>query len=332
MALSWDEMLSELRALGGTAENLCLRQGPYGRGLFAIDPAKPVRLRVPDNLLLDLRHLGFVDGEFRVAPDAPVGERERRFHEAYQRDFSWGTGHAEAEELLKLIHAAPPGLRALLDTPFNAYLWLVEPTPHAVQQRYLGTRVIRYKDRWTVMPVVELANHGHTTPYEVGDGVGLSGVFEDEILAEYQVCDPWNMFAKWGFAGAEPVAMSLAMGIQDKVGEIVIERAAVDLAPDKVPFFPEVKTEGGKLVLSYMMLGHKKYPRLARGIFRRIMRDAGRPDADETFDRIQHVNRTQFLKLAAVSEDADPALGRLLRSVVRLQLEAMSCSIGAREV
>ena len=38
-------------ALGGIAENVRYGHGPNGRGLFAVDPERPVRLRVPRSLL-----------------------------------------------------------------------------------------------------------------------------------------------------------------------------------------------------------------------------------------------------------------------------------------
>ena len=70
------------------------------------------------------------------------------------------------------------------------------------------------------------------------------------------------------------------------------------------------------------MLGRKNYPRLARGIFDRIMSDAGRPDAAEMFDKVQHINRTQFYRLMVACENAAPPLARLLRNVAAW-LEAM---------
>ena len=87
--------------------------------------------------------------------------------------------------------------------------------------------------------------------------------------------------------------------------------AGLKPVPGRPPFFPNVSHAAGRVVFSHLLLGHKKYPRLARGIFYRIMRDAGRQNVEEAFDMIQHVNRTQFYKLEAASEDAPPALGRL---------------------
>jgi hypothetical protein len=52
MAWSFDFMLTMLRALGGTTENLRLGEGACGRSPFAIDPEREVRLHVPENLLM----------------------------------------------------------------------------------------------------------------------------------------------------------------------------------------------------------------------------------------------------------------------------------------
>lgn len=329
----WDEMLDEFRALGGTADNLCLRQGAYGRGLFACDPSKPVKVLVPESLLVDVKHVLFENDAFRVGPDAPIGPRQRSFLESYQREFSWGTARGEIEELLQMTHDAPAELRELMKTPFNSDRWLAEPTAKAIQERFLDSRVIRYKGLDVVMPILELTNHGHAARFETGNGVGLSGNFAGEILVLYQLADPLHIFNKWGFAsGGEPFALSLHMGLEGKSGSLVLRRDDVRLKPDSRPFYPQVTIADDKMTLSYMMLGHKSYPKLARGNFERIMKDAGHGHAQETFDRIQHINRMQFYRLIAACEGAAPRLGRLLRDVARFQLEAMSHSVGTREV
>lgn len=334
MASSWDDMLDEFRALGGTAENICLRDGAFGRGLFPIDPAKPVALRIPDPLLVEVKHITFGDDDvFRLRPEAPVGARERAFLEAYQRDFSWGVNRGQTREMLEMMAAAPEELRALLKTPFNTDLWLGGPTKEAVRERYFSARYINYKGRGSVMPIVELANHGHAATYKRDDGIGISGRFDGEILVRYCFSDALELFNNWGFASEDqPFALSLQIGIENEHGEFIIERRDISLEPNRKPFFPDVKVEGKRITLSHMLLGHKNYPRLAKGNFYRILRDAGRRSAEETFDRIVHINRAQFLKLIAASEGAAPPLGGMLRNVARIQLEAMSYAIGTREV
>ena len=74
---AWEELLDEFRALGGTADNVRLGYGEYGRGLFPVDPAKPVAVRIPDNLLVPAEDMIFTGGALRVGPKAKTGERER---------------------------------------------------------------------------------------------------------------------------------------------------------------------------------------------------------------------------------------------------------------
>ena len=50
----WDEMIAEFRALGGVADNIEQRRGSLGRGLFPIDPGKPIRIAVPKLSLIHI--------------------------------------------------------------------------------------------------------------------------------------------------------------------------------------------------------------------------------------------------------------------------------------
>lgn len=324
----WDEMLDEFRALGGIADNIRLGEGRFGRGLFPADPSKPIRVHIPESLLVDANLCSLEDNAVRVGPRAQIGAREKAFLENYERDFSWGVSGGDTKALLQMIHDAPEEIRAFLDTPLNLDWWLANPTPTAIAERYLGSRTLRYNETSVIIPVVELANHGVGTQYRIEHGIGLSGHFSSEVLVRYDIGDPLYVFKSWGFAGNEDFALSLHLGL-NQYG-IVIHREDITQKAADNPFAPETSFEDGKLALSYLLLGHKKFPGLARSIFNDVMRKAGRSDAAEVFEFIQHINRQQFLKLIELSEGAEPRLGRLLRDVARYQLQAMSSSIGAR--
>jgi hypothetical protein len=282
-------------------------------------------------LLVDVNLCSLEDNAVRVGPKAEIGEREKAFLENYERDFSWGVSGGDTKALLQMIQGAPEELRTFLDTPLNFDWWLANPAPKTIAERYLGSRTFLYNEKSVIIPVVELANHGIGTQYNVESGVGLSGLFSGEILVHYNFVDPLDIFKSWGFASnCEDFALSLHLGL-DRYG-IVIRREDITQKPASNPFIPEVSFEDGKLVLSCMLLGHRKLPGLARRNFNDAMQKAGRSDAAEVFEFIQHINRQQFLKLVELSEKAEPRLGRLLRDVARYQLEAMSSSIGARKV
>ncbi len=325
----WEEMLAEFRALGGTAENICLKQGPYGRGLFPIDPSKPIEVHIPDSLLLDMQHVDFdSEGAFRVSPEAPMGARERAFLEKYERDFSWGVGRAHTKELLQMLAEAPAEIKEVL----QGTAWLAGPTEEAIRERFFFSRIIRYSGRQVVMPIVELANYGPGTEYDDTNGVGLKGQFPGEILVMYEILDPLEVFRNWGFAAATaPFALSMQMRLECGPGVIFVGRNT-EFTPGDKPYFPDVSVENGRIVLSNLLLGHKNFPGLARGNFYRIMRDARWPGAEEAFDRIQHFNRMALYRVLESSERAAPALGRILRDLVRAQLDAMSFCFGVRDV
>jgi len=331
----WEDMLDEFRALGGKAENVCLREGRFGRGLFPLDAAQPLTVHIPESLLLDAQYISFENGAFVVSPQAPMGARERRFLEQYERDFSWGVGRAHTEELLQMMHAAPAELRELLRTYFECHRWLAEPTPGNIQDRYFSARTITYKGTSVLMPIVELANHGHTTHYVRGEGVGLSGRFSGEVLVRYQLADPLNIFNKWGFVSdGESFALSLGLRSEPPSGAISIGTDIMSLASGSAPFLPSAVVDGRNITLPFLLLGHKDTPRLPRGIFHRVMRDTGRMrgEVDEVFDILQHVNRTKWYELLELCDGASPPLAGLLRQVARAQLRLQSFYGGTSEV
>ena len=184
-----------------------------------------------------------------------------------------------------------------------------------------------------MIPIVELANHGNTTGYNVDEnGVGFEGKTDGEILANYHPDDPLGMFVGWGFVSEnEPFACSLSLGVDKKGPPIRIMRKEVNLELRPKPFMPDVTREGDTLMLSFLMLGNRNNPQLPRAIFDHIMREAGRMHAVEMFDFIQHINRLQWLKLMKASESAAVPLGQLLRNLARSQLEAMSYNVGGMQ-
>lgn len=332
--IRWEGMLAEFRSLGGIADNICLKEGQFGRGLFPVDPSKPVDIFIPESLLIDVQHLHFAYGDIRVGPESPAGALEKAFIERYEREFSWGVHRRSTVELMKELQAVSPELLALMKSPLDLGAWLVDINPKSVAERFFGSRGISYGDRAVVMPIIELANHGTGTTYKVGNGIRLSGQFEGEVLVRYElISDSLQMFDNWGFAPPEDAAFSLRLGLEN-AGIIIHREHVKPVLVQGVPFVPEVSVHDGKMTFPHLLLGHKQYPKLAKGIFYRIMRNAGRshPEAESLFDTIVHTNRTQFLRLLALSEDAPPKVGQLLRNLARFQLEAMSNAIGAREI
>jgi hypothetical protein len=327
-------MLAEFRALGGTAENICLREGVYGRGLFPVDAAKPVAIRIPDNLLLDMANATFVGGSFRVAADCKIGARERAFLESYENVFSWGGGgRAEAERIFAQAQDLMPELRQKLRDDFHCGPWFEDDvSDRLIEEKFLGSRCITYKTRTVVMPLIELANHGQGAGYDTADGIALTGTFPGEVLVRYSNADSYGLFLSWGFAAEQPQAMSIALNGSVGQTALKIGRDLSDLQPNERAWMPKMIRGLGGLELSFLVIGNKLYPRLCKGAFFKLMRDAGLSGFEETFDTIQHLNRIHFLDLLALLESVPGPTALTLQQMARFQLQAMSYCYGVRAV
>jgi hypothetical protein len=330
----WDDMLAEFRALGGTAENICLRDGLYGRGLFPVDATRPVAIRIPDNLLLDMADATFENGAFRVAAKSTMGAREKAFIENYENLFSWnGGGRAEIERIFAQAQALPKALRQELRTAHHCGSWFDDDIPErTIQEKFISSRYITYKDRTVVMPIVELANHGKGASYETADGVALRGTFPGEVLVRYSNSDPYAMFLSWGFATEQPQAMSIALNGSIGQTGLKIGRDLAELKPDERAWMPKLARDAGGVELTFLVIGNQQYPRLCKGVFYKLMRDAGLAGFEEAFDSIQHINRMHFLALLAALDQVTGPMAVTLRRMARFQLQAMSYCYGVRAV
>jgi hypothetical protein len=329
----WNELLDEFRALGGVADNIRLDEGSLGRGLFAIDPGKPVLIRVPENLLVDSSNIFFERDVLKIARDASIGARERKFLEDYHAHLSWnGGGRTEIDRVLLAAQELPEDLRRRLLSEFHCGQWFEDYSPTLVQQQFVASRCISFKERTVLMPVLDLANHGAGGTFEVGDDIALQGVMKDEVLTRYADIDSFGVFQSWGFACPQPQAMSIALTGNVGGAQVKIDRAFGNLKSANGVWVPELSPLSNGIELNFLMTGNRQYPRLCKGIFYKIMREAGLSGYEEGFDMIQHSNRMHFLGLLAALEDAGGAMAQTLRLMARYQLETMSFSFGVRAI
>jgi hypothetical protein len=331
---SWEEMLKFFRTLGGVCENIVLGHGPRGRGLFPKDPTQPVLLRIPRALLFNLDDVEFVDGRIRLKPTANAMEAQRVFFERYEEALSWGGGgSAESADFIANLDGLPPEVRTILIEDFELReLFEGDPAARA-QTRFLDSRVIRNQENLNfIMPLIELANHGSTgLNYEFDEGLQIRGKCNGEVLASYGVKDPFAIFRSFGFASPEPGAFSLPVNVNPRPPEILVQLDPSRTVKRGDTWFPQMERRNGRIELSFLIIGHARYPHLSRGIFRTLMREAGASDPDDLFDRILSFNWGKFLNLLAALEPYEGEMITTLRKVARYQLEAMSHCIGSRE-
>ena len=98
---NWDFLLSEFRRLGGIADNVCQKEGEYGRGIFSVNPSLKARIFTPSKLLVKKDDIYLKDNKLRIKKDKEYNQEIRNFFNFYQDNFSWGSGGKETTELFE---------------------------------------------------------------------------------------------------------------------------------------------------------------------------------------------------------------------------------------
>jgi hypothetical protein len=334
---TWDQMIEEFRTLGGVADNICHKEGPYGLGIFPLDPSQPVHVQTPSKLLFPIDDIVFMNGALSISESASgIGARQKAFLEKYERDFSWGSGgRDDCSAILDAMEQLPAGLREYLTKQFGMGHFFHGDRDERVQKRFLKSRSINSKAGSVIMPVVDLINHGvQGVAYDFKDGIAVKGVFSGEALARYNINDAFGFFSSWGFASEEPTAFAFPMRLQLGSRHLLIRRDLNKKSTMGNLSAPVVKIDGSNVHLSWLLLGNTRAPRIPKTIFYRLMRNQGikRENAEEIFDRILHFNRMKFLKFSAELDEHEGAAITLLRKMCWYQLMALSSCIGSREL
>jgi hypothetical protein len=331
---AWDEMLEAFRALGGVAENIRLGDGQTCRGLWAVNMAEPVLLRVPRNLLLAAGDIEFDGDQIRIRPLASVPEAERRFIEKYEAAFSWeADGRTKAAAWITALDGLPAEIRELLIAEFGLGDLLQGDFAERVQTQFLRSRAIPRRAGAVIAPLLELANYGvEGLRCEWGTHLQIQGYVRNEVTLRRDAEDAYSTFCRFGIAQSQPVAFSLPMKLPCETREIVIGRNPNEVVMRGQERIPKTNDDGRALALSYLSIGRKKNPRLPRGTFRSLLREAGVKSSDEAFDMVLNFNALQFIKLLTVLEAHEGEMISLLRTMARYQLEAMNHCVGSREL
>ena len=84
----WESILARFRKLGGIADNIILSEGIYGRGLFPINNKLPVRLFVPNDLLLPNDWLELSENhEIKLSENYYWSDEKKAFYLDYLNNF-----------------------------------------------------------------------------------------------------------------------------------------------------------------------------------------------------------------------------------------------------
>ena len=332
-ASDWHAFLDEFRTFGGKAENVMQRKGAFGMGLFPIDPAKPVDLFIPDELLVSIENIELRGGEVVIKDDnsfpAGYGDWFRR----YQANYSWG---AEGRENTL---AFEEGLKGLPDSIgmmmkrvglYNSDNRFPGTDPdQELLNRFIQTRCINRKDRRVIMPMIDLLNHAPSAkPYDMsGDGIAVAGLHDGEVLVKYSVSDPIRRLLGYGFNAPETLGFSLSFRLQHRDRLVVVQGGG-----GRQPLQPcGIALKDDRVVLKQPLLASSTSPKRPRTLLIKACRSLEGIDAHELFEQIHQRNTQALVQMLRELQGVEGDVAQRLRNGCFDQLAALSHHIGQRD-
>ena len=215
------DLRGRFAALGGIAENICQREGEYGRGIFPIDSSRRAKIMTPKNLLVDAANLCLDDQKVAIKNHNGYTAEEIAFLEMYYNDYSWGNGgNSDSASFLRFVVSLPESIKKqLLANGFvDASLLNHCEDSNSLLKRFISERCVNFKGQSVLAPVWEFVNHSsfapplRIAPYGVETPPVEPG--SEEILIKYSgKKSPMSMWKKYGFACECIVAYSVPFDI-----------------------------------------------------------------------------------------------------------------------
>ena len=324
----WNRLLDAFRGFGGVANNVIQRPGPLGLGLFPIDPAQPIELRVPQHLLIPVERVALEDGAVILKNDKGFPQGYADWFQDFQADYSWG---AEAQHSIQTfennLQSLPSTLREQLSSLALCQSQRLEQLApqNVIEQnafdRFIQTRQIQFKNSMVLMPIIELINHsprGRTWTMDA-NGISVGGSFENEVLVRYSISDPVRRLMQYGFNCTEPTAFSVSLQLKHRNLNITV-KGGNNFRPGMTC---DASAIHNQLIIRQPLLGSMGSPKAPRTLFKRGLKSFN-VDANELFDQIHHLNRIAFIQLLRELETLSGAFIKDLRKSFLNQLVVLS--------
>ena len=332
--MAYKEIFNEFRLLGGTIENIEIRKGEYGNGLFPIKNNEPVKIHIPENLLIPASNISIRNNHLIINDNSNIPPRIKEFFAQYQKQLSWGNG-----VFLNLLEneinwcTLPEEIQNKIKQIFQIYednkIFTFSSCDKILEQ-YILTRSISYstnsnESNICIMPIIELINHSNNgVDYRRSEGILIDGTFNGEIFTNYnKLFDPIKFFLQYRFNTNSNIAYSLPVRLV--YGKKYIQILRNFQVSEKLNdlHLPKKTNNNDGIELSYLEIGNQKNPSECRKKFNYLMSDTDM-DPNELFDQLQCYNRNSYLELLILLKKYDSKINSLFEIAVIQQLQSMS--------
>jgi len=275
---NWDFLLSEFRRLGGTADNVCQKEGNNGRGIFPVNPRLPARIFTPSQLLVKKDDIYLIDNKLRIKKDKDYNKEIRNFFNFYQDNFSWGSGGREiTESFEKELSLFNSNLKELI----KKYILFDLDERHkgswdnVIKKQFLNARVVKFGKSDVIAPIWELVNHKVKSLNYIVDKKGISTpnytVSNCEIRFSYGDMSPLNCFFSYGFFSEETMVFSIPFSLNIRELGLNIVCKGLSLKDDSM----KIKRSNKKIIIDGLPIADANHSKLPYYYFDELVKRIG---------------------------------------------------------
>jgi len=329
--MNFSEILRKFEDLGGIANNIELREGEFGRGLFSKNPQLPVKIRVPTHLLLSPSFISLNDkNQIQIKQKSTLDPIFISFYESYHNFFGWGNcGYKEINEFHNELIALPKNLKQYLllfgwkRTDFD------KKSNKELLNDYFISRQIRIKNESRLMPIIELINHSNSgKEFIVDQGVTVEGIFQDEVLTCYHGnLDAFHFFKNYHFASNSTLVLSCDVKIDvPKLGVINISRFDSEIEVKDGIVIPKITKKNSEIQISFLDLSNGKKGSNPREIFITRMAEfnINKTTSNTIFDGLIDHNRKALSSLINECNLINSSIAKQIQLIAANQLKALN--------
>tara|TARA_R110001606_G_scaffold395664_2_gene568504 strand:+ start:120154 stop:121158 length:1005 start_codon:yes stop_codon:yes gene_type:complete len=302
--MNFSEMLEEFRCLGGIANNIELRKGIYGYGIYPLDVNKAIKIVTPTELLIS-PNLLYLDraNQLKVKAKTGLNPNVIDFFEKYQRFFGWGNG---AITELKEYHRELCHLPKIMQQYLVLFGWdysdFDKKKPKDYLNEYFISRQIRIENESKIMPILDLINHSSAgIAYTADNAVSVEGMFKSEVLTCYHGSfDAFHFYKNYRIAAPSNIVLSCDVKINvPNIGLINITRfdSIVEKISDVI--IPRILKKDTEIRMSFVQLTNDNKSASAKQVFIEQIQKFNIPQstADQIFNGLIEHNKQALTKL-----------------------------------
>lgn len=218
----WKHIIEKFRRLGGTAENVELRTGKLGRGIYSINPGEKSILATPKNLLIKRSDVRRDSNNIFIKANSSTDKAAKEFAEYYYNELSWGNGgSADSQSFLSQITSMPTSIKndlakyRFIDKGILNYRDNLDTR----LERFIDERAFLFRGESVLVPMIELVNHSnYAPPFRVTkEGLETPPTNSDcmELLHKYSGKNsPMSLWRSYGFSSRGIVSFSIPFEIK----------------------------------------------------------------------------------------------------------------------